>query len=182
VRPVQFVRHCLYAMNPIPAISLLKSAGWIKGQTGASAAYIFGIATLALAILSYIRPPDPAHPVSLDFLSRTIAIPSWLAVMLLVSTAAVTYAITRNVKSHKAALPTNGSASGPPPAIGSLTVLDKTAIEELSAKHKKKVWIYLRNDGQTCLKLEDPDWKSDQDPTIRDSRIRGHIVYRVFNY
>jgi hypothetical protein len=32
-----------------------------------------------IGILTFVHPPDPAHPMSLDFLSKAIAVPSWLA-------------------------------------------------------------------------------------------------------
>jgi len=36
------------------------------------------IATFALALLGYLHPVDPTHPVRLDFLSKAITLPLWL--------------------------------------------------------------------------------------------------------
>src|SRR5438034_465715 len=32
-----------------------------------------------LAVLTFVYPPDPAHPMSFDFLSKSIVLPPWLA-------------------------------------------------------------------------------------------------------
>jgi hypothetical protein len=33
-------------------------------------------ASFVLALIAYLRPPDPAHPTRFDFLSRSISVPS----------------------------------------------------------------------------------------------------------
>jgi hypothetical protein len=37
-------------------------------------------ALLIFGIVTYVFPADPAHPMSLDFLSKSIAVPPWMAV------------------------------------------------------------------------------------------------------
>src|ERR1039458_7533397 len=32
-----------------------------------------------IGVLAFVHPPDPAHPMSLDFLSKAIAVQPWLA-------------------------------------------------------------------------------------------------------
>ncbi|MFL6450879.1 MAG: hypothetical protein ACJ746_24840 [Bryobacteraceae bacterium] len=151
------------------------------GKHGVIAGYVFGIATLVLGILTYVRPPDPAHPISFDFLSRMIAVPFWLAVMLLLATAALAFAITMNVEKRKRLLRPPVIATETPRAIDSIKVLKRDVIEDPGATHKRKIWFYIQNQGQTCLRLADPDWKYDQGSADPHSRIRGQMVYRVFN-
>ena len=57
------------------------------GKWGTIATLLVGFPMLALGILSYVRPPDPNHPMKLDFLTQTVQISVWLAltVILLVS-------------------------------------------------------------------------------------------------
>jgi hypothetical protein len=52
------------------------------GKHGVIAAYGIGIPLILLGILTFVRPPDPAHPMSFDFLSKSIVMPPWLAMML----------------------------------------------------------------------------------------------------
>lgn len=54
------------------------------GKRGVWAAYIIGVPTLLLGLFAYFRPPDPTHPVRFDFLFRTVSVPVWLIISLLV--------------------------------------------------------------------------------------------------
>jgi hypothetical protein len=36
-----------------------------------------GVLSLAVGIISYIRPPDPAHPLRFDFLLQRVSFPLW---------------------------------------------------------------------------------------------------------
>ena len=65
---------------------------WTK--RGVIAAWVLGVPTLFIAILSYVRPADPAHPMSFDFLSRAIVLPPWLAVLIVLGTVVVTSKLT----------------------------------------------------------------------------------------
>ena len=54
------------------------------GKRAVWAAYIIGVPTILLGLFAYFRPPDPAHPIRFDFLFRTVSIPVWLIISLLV--------------------------------------------------------------------------------------------------
>jgi uncharacterized integral membrane protein len=54
------------------------------GKRGVWAAYIIGVPTILLGLFAYFRPPDPTHPIRFDFLFRTVSIPVWLIISLLV--------------------------------------------------------------------------------------------------
>jgi hypothetical protein len=54
------------------------------GKRGVWAAYIIGVPSILLGLFAYLRPPDPAHPMRFDFLFRTVAIPVWLMISLLI--------------------------------------------------------------------------------------------------
>jgi hypothetical protein len=54
-----------------------------------------GVPGLAVGILSYVRPADPAHPMSLDFLSKAIQMPPWLVVIGALSVSGATGLIVR---------------------------------------------------------------------------------------
>jgi hypothetical protein len=51
------------------------------GKHGVIAAWVIGVPTLILAVIAYIRPPDPAHPTSFDSWSRPVSVPPWLATL-----------------------------------------------------------------------------------------------------
>jgi hypothetical protein len=56
---------------------------------------LIAVATLVVAIVAYLRPPDPAHPIRLDFLSKTISLPLWLCGVVVVGIVAITTVIVR---------------------------------------------------------------------------------------
>jgi hypothetical protein len=58
--------------------------------------WILVVLTIGLGLLTYLRPPDPAHPMSLDFLSRSLVMPPWLALCLLVIAIEMTRRIVRS--------------------------------------------------------------------------------------
>ena len=45
---------------------------------------------IGLAILTFVHPPDPAHPISIDFLSKSIVLPPWLALLIIAAVVAAT--------------------------------------------------------------------------------------------
>jgi hypothetical protein len=59
----------------------LAEPNWHK-QVAIGAWIFIGLTAIliALAVLSYVHPADPAHPMSLDFLSHSITVSPWLAV------------------------------------------------------------------------------------------------------
>jgi hypothetical protein len=57
---------------------MAKETDW--GKHGVIAAWAIGVPTLIIALVSYVRPADPAHPMSFDSWSRPIAVPPWLIV------------------------------------------------------------------------------------------------------
>jgi hypothetical protein len=67
------------------------------GKWGTIAAWGFGVPMLCLAVLSYLRPPDPNHPMKFDFLMRTVSIPLWLALSIIVALAIITALMARKV-------------------------------------------------------------------------------------
>jgi uncharacterized membrane protein HdeD (DUF308 family) len=52
---------------------------------------------IALAVLSYVHPADPSHPMSLDFLSHSITVSPWLAVACLIAVIAITRGVVRSM-------------------------------------------------------------------------------------
>jgi hypothetical protein len=55
---------------------------WSKHGTVATSVSIVG--AIVLLDVAEIWPPDPAHPMSLDFLSRAITTPPWLVASLVI--------------------------------------------------------------------------------------------------
>jgi hypothetical protein len=60
------------------------------GKRGVVAAWVIGGVSIGMAILSYAIPPDPAHPMHFDFLTRSFTIPLWLAAIILLGTVGAT--------------------------------------------------------------------------------------------
>src|ERR1700761_7343292 len=56
---------------------------------------VIAAATLVLAVLAYVRPPDPAHPMRFDWLSRTVSMPLWLAAVISLGIMAITVVFVR---------------------------------------------------------------------------------------
>jgi membrane protein implicated in regulation of membrane protease activity len=78
-------------------------------------------ASLALGVFSYFRPADPAHPTRFDFLSKTISIPLWLAVVLLITIPAITAMIVRRVP-RRSLTPAIDKSSAVPEKHGSAAI------------------------------------------------------------
>lgn len=58
---------------------MAKETNWHKHVAIGTYIIIFlTLILIGLAILTFVRPPDPAHPMSFDFLSLAITIPLWL--------------------------------------------------------------------------------------------------------
>jgi hypothetical protein len=94
------------------------------GKRGVIAAWVLGISTIALAILAYVKPPDPAHPMKLDFLSQSIAITPWFAALIVLVIIAATVIITRKL----------APKAVPPPVVQTLpspSTIDTTALFEI---------------------------------------------------
>jgi hypothetical protein len=53
-----------------------KEPDWAK--QGVIAAWAIGVPLVILAVVSYLFPADPAHPIGLTFLTRPATIPAWL--------------------------------------------------------------------------------------------------------
>lgn len=60
------------------------------GKSGAIAGWCAIAVVIVITILAYIRPPDPAHPVKLDFLygEISISIPRWILFLIMVGVTA----------------------------------------------------------------------------------------------
>jgi hypothetical protein len=71
-------------------------------------------ATLAIAILAYVKPADPQHPPHFDFLSKVISVPLWLAVTLVVGVVTATAAIVRLRLASYTMGQSNSIGSAPP--------------------------------------------------------------------
>ncbi len=56
---------------------------------------IFAILSFGVAVVAYVRPPDPAHPLRFDWLSRTVSVPLWLLGVVIVGIASATRAMFR---------------------------------------------------------------------------------------
>jgi hypothetical protein len=50
---------------------------------------------ILLAVLTFVHPPDPAHPVSFDFLSKSIVLPPWLALLIIALVISLTTLVVR---------------------------------------------------------------------------------------
>jgi hypothetical protein len=62
------------------------------GKSGAIAGWCAIAVVIVITILAYIRPPDPTHPVKLDFLSGeiSISIPRWILFLIVIGVTAGT--------------------------------------------------------------------------------------------
>jgi hypothetical protein len=56
---------------------------------------LIGFIGLIFVILTYIRPPDPAHPMRFDFLSHVVSIPLWLELAAIFGAIVITSLIVR---------------------------------------------------------------------------------------
>jgi hypothetical protein len=52
-----------------------------------------GLLSLAVGVISYIRPPDPAHPLRFDFLLQRVSFPLWGTVLGVIAIAGGSYGI-----------------------------------------------------------------------------------------
>lgn len=56
---------------------------------------VLTIILIALAILTFVRPPDPEHPMSMDFLSKSITLSPWILAACIVAIVASTRWLVR---------------------------------------------------------------------------------------
>jgi hypothetical protein len=56
------------------------------GKSGAIAGWCAIAVVIIITVLAYIRPPDPAHPVKLDFLygEISLSVPRWIFLLIMV--------------------------------------------------------------------------------------------------
>ena len=92
-----------------------KEPNW--GKIGVITAWAIGVPTVGLTALSYLRPPDPAHPASLDFLSKTLTINIWLSIgivsgLILIS-AAIAWKIAKKKYENEPRVLVKFSSDGP---------------------------------------------------------------------
>ncbi len=52
------------------------------GKRSTIATWTVGSIAIILAAFQYIRPPDPNNPISFDFLTKSIVMPPWMAVLI----------------------------------------------------------------------------------------------------
>jgi hypothetical protein len=75
---------------------MTKEPNWHK-QIAIGTWIIAGLTIIVaiLAVWSVLRPPDPTHPVSFDFISKCIVVPRWVAVAAVLVTAVITAILAR---------------------------------------------------------------------------------------
>lgn len=91
---------------------------------------LIACASFALGLLAYLRPPDPSHPTSFDFLSRAISLPLWLAGIAVLGVAALTAALVR-YRVSKSLAPATGETSSDSTSV---IAAQKTEINELKSQ------------------------------------------------
>lgn len=85
----------------VKMFAMKTSPDWSK--YGAIATYAALVVAIILWFVDHIWPVDPAHPMSLDFLSKSIVISPWLAALALVVAIAATARITYRLAGRQAA-------------------------------------------------------------------------------
>ena len=93
-----------------------------ENQTKINWELVIAAAALCLAILAYLRPPDPAHPMRFDFLSHTVSLPLWVAIVAILGIGAITAAAMRLLRGNPAPDMISESSPVPPrPSVATVT-------------------------------------------------------------
>lgn len=129
------------------------------GRRGVIAAWVLGVPTLVVAVLTYVRPPDPAHPMSLDFLSQSITLPSWLAAILTFAISVVTVIVVKYYDRNNLPSPPGPPLSNPLqiPFEFHGTSLDERATSP-TIYYIAKLRLSLENKGTQVIHVLPPRW------------------------
>jgi hypothetical protein len=139
------------------------------GKQGVLAAWVLGVPTIALAVLAYVKPPDPAHPMSLDFLSRNVAFPPWFILIVFLLTVICTAAVVRGI-SKKSTLSTQLQNPITPEAPTLVAVNFKHQVAKLDQRatsvdvhYTAKIRVVVENTGDKPAQILPPFWTTGKD-------------------
>lgn len=156
------------------------------GKRGVWAAYIIGIPTVLLGVFAYFRPPDPTHPIPFDFLFRTVSIPVWLIISLLVLAVGLALAfrvlsprLTKTVSQKLQATEIRSSRSvhpqSPSKSVAAEMLTAKVQSEPVTPK------LAMTPAAAGSLVFESPDLIAARVATFESSGVRG-VQLQVENY
>lgn len=96
--------------------TMAKQPDW--GKRGVIAAWVIGVPSFLLALLAYIRPADPAHPMQFDFIYNrvSISLPWWFLILLAMAAIAGIVLLVRVWRKKVPPSPVPGSLRDPTPA------------------------------------------------------------------
>lgn len=76
--------------------AMAKEPNWHKHVAiGTYVLIVLTLVSIALAVLTFVRPPDPEHPMSLDFITRSVTISPWIIGAAAIGLIAITRWIVR---------------------------------------------------------------------------------------
>ena len=157
------------------------------GKHGTIATWTVGGLAILLAILAYVRPPDPAHPMRFDFISAAVSIPLWLLVIAVPAMVLITAAMVRMKCSVTKRPPADtlnhtteqvhkiGNSNAEPPLTGakpSVSVLGKPPKDEVNP---------LVSSGGMDFVFSTPDDVAIKVERNEDSGMKGLII-RIVNH
>jgi hypothetical protein len=130
------------------------------GKHGVIAAWVLGVPTLAVAIITYIKPPDPAHPMAFDFLSKAIPIPPWLVIMAPLASIIGTAVIVRwrTKKSAPVPLPTIASSTSVKLDMHPTSLDPRVTSPQQNVNYTAKLRLSFENKGNQVVRVLPPRW------------------------
>ncbi len=124
---------------------------------------------LGLAILAYLRPSDPVHPMRLDFLSLAIPVPLWLIGFVVLGVAGIVFALVLWARKQVVAPPSVVKTIDP----ASLKIIDLPAVRPGQPQNRLESIPHadaIKPDGEQQIEIVSPDkvglkiaWHSNDD-------------------
>lgn len=141
---------------------MAKEPNWHK-QIAIGTWILLGV-TLVLGLLQYLRPPDPAHPMEFDFLSKPLQLSPWflflIMLVVIIGTAAITTRRKRTISPVQPS-PTPVEAS---PDLGRLFSVHPTSLDQRATSPQQKVnytaklRFSLENSSALPIRVLPPHW------------------------
>lgn len=134
------------------------------GKHGTIATYV-GIAVAIVLVLGQeIWPPDPAHPMAFDFLSKSLLVPPWLAVLALVVVTALTAAIVGRMMKRRIQAPMLISSPNNLSKVFDIhpTCLDDRVLSpQPKIQYTAKMRVSFENKSNDHVRVLAPRWLTD---------------------
>ena len=137
-----------------------------------------GLLSLAVGVISYIRPPDPSHPLRFDFLLQRVSFPLWGTILGVIAIAGGAYGIgvRKARKSSIAPLPIEKpSAKSIAPANSSPT-MTQPAEKPIAKATPSPTTSRIVSQGREEFALETPDHYTVRIRRHRDQTLNGLVM------